>query len=132
MIHDFEINKLKYDFMGGTFNNTKELSFHHTIIKHRDCPKYGLGEGYLYWNGSILVQKTSHEEAHVIEQYDEKAFAYLTSELIDINAKGHIDMENLIRIRNILLDFEYKYRNQRTKKGKKLIKTEYITKRIQL
>ena len=27
MIKDFEINKLKFDFMGYTFNNTKEFLF---------------------------------------------------------------------------------------------------------
>ena len=61
MIEIFRINKLKYDFMGYTFKRTNELSFHHLIVPKRECKAQGLGEGYLFWNGAILKQDTSHD-----------------------------------------------------------------------
>lgn len=33
MIKTFKLNKLGYDQMGYTFNNTKQLSYHHMIIR---------------------------------------------------------------------------------------------------
>lgn len=33
MIKTFKLNKLGYDQMGYTFNNTKQLSYHHTKMK---------------------------------------------------------------------------------------------------
>ena len=47
MINDFNIKKLGYDFMGYKVNRTKDLSFHHLIIPHRESRAYGIGEGYL-------------------------------------------------------------------------------------
>lgn len=47
MIKIYRINKLKYDFMGYTFNRYEELSFHHLIIPKRDSIKAGIGDGYL-------------------------------------------------------------------------------------
>lgn len=47
MIKLYGIKKLDYDFMGYTFRNINELSFHHLIVPHRDCKREGLGEGYL-------------------------------------------------------------------------------------
>ena len=43
MINDFKIKQLGYDFMGYRFNKSIDLSFHHLIIPHRDCKKYGIG-----------------------------------------------------------------------------------------
>lgn len=42
MVKEYELKKLGYDFMGYTFNNRNELSFHHLIIPKRDCKKKGL------------------------------------------------------------------------------------------
>lgn len=47
MIEAYQIKELGYDFMGYTFDNLHELSFHHLIVPHRDCKREGLGEGYL-------------------------------------------------------------------------------------
>ena len=47
MIKLYDIKKLGYDFMGYTFRNINELSFHHLIVPHRDCERKGLGDGYL-------------------------------------------------------------------------------------
>ena len=132
MIKDFKIMKLGYDFMGYKVNRTKDLSFHHLIIPHRESKSYGLGEGYLYWNGAILRQDTSHEYAHVIEKIDPEIFYELTSEMIDENIKGRLDIDNLKRIHDLLLYFEREHDHDTTKKGKLLIKREFVTTRIPL
>ena len=45
MIKLYDIKKLGYDFMGYTFRNINELSFHHLIVPHRECERKGLGDG---------------------------------------------------------------------------------------
>lgn len=130
MIKLYDIKKLGYDFMGYTFRNINELSFHHLIVPHRDCKREGLGEGYLLWNGAILKQETSHEYLHTIERIDREVFLQITKEMVDENNKRKIDIENLKRIRELLLYFEEKYKDIENKQGKKLIKQKYITQRI--
>ena len=130
MIKLYDIKKLSYDFMGYTFRNINELSFHHLIVPHRDCKREGLGEGYLFWNGAILRQDTSHEYLHTIERVDREVFLQITKEMVDENNKRKIDIENLKRIRALLLYFEEKYKDIENKQGKRLIKQKYITQRI--
>ena len=130
MIKLYDIKKLGYDFMGYTFRNINELSFHHLIVPHRDCKREGLGEGYLLWNGAILKQDTSHEYLHTIERIDREVFLQITKEMVDENNKRKIDIENLKRIRELLLYFEEKYKDIENKQGKRLIKQKYITQRI--
>lgn len=125
MIIAYKLKKLGYDFMGFEFNRPQQLSFHHLIIQHRYCKENGLGEGYLWWNGAILVQKTSHDYLHILENYDNDRFLAITSELIDENIKGYLDQENLLVIDDILNGFEKEYCGTRTKKGYPLIKEEY-------
>ena len=132
MIKDFKIMKLGYDFMGYKVNRTKDLSFHHLIIPHRESKTYGIGEGYLYWNGAILRQDTSHAYAHVIEKIDPDIFCELTSEMIDENIKGRLDIDNLKRIHDLLLYFEREHDHDTSKKGKLLIKREFVTGRVNL
>lgn len=129
MIKLYDIKKLGYDFMGYTFRNINELSFHHLIVPHRDCKREGLGEGYLLWNGAILKQDTSHEYLHTIERIDREVFLQITKEMVDENNKRKIDIENLKRVRELLLYFEEKYKDIENKQGKKLIKQKYITQR---
>lgn len=125
MIIAYKLKKLGYDFMGYDFNKTQQLSFHHLLIPRRYCGKYGLGEGYLWWNGVILRQNTSHEYLHVIESKDLDRFNAITSELIDENVKGYLDQDNLFAIDDILDSFEREYSGTSTKKGKPLIKEEF-------
>lgn len=54
----------------------------------------------------------------------------ITKEMVDENNKRKIDIENLKRIRELLLYFEEKYKDTENKQGKKLIKQKYITQRI--
>lgn len=125
MIKNFKIMKLEMDFMGYEVKRKESLSFHHSIIPHRDCKLYGLGEGYLYWNGAILNQLTSHDYLHLIERIDYDVFLAITSEMIDENVKGYLDIENIRYIDDCLTSFEREHCSDRNKKGKILIKEEY-------
>lgn len=130
MIEKYRLKKLKYDMMGYMFKRTQDLSFHHTILSHKDCKELGLGEGYWEWNGSILVQKSSHDFLHIVEKYDYDRFLAITSELIDENIKEYVDIENLKAINDILNGFEREHCGKRTKKGNLLIKEEYTRRLI--
>lgn len=132
MIKVFEIKKLGYDFMGYTFNRTEDLSFHHLIVPKRDCKAAGLGDGYLFWNGAILKQTSSHEYLHTIERIDRQAFERITQFLIEENEQRKIDREHLLRIREELLKFEEQYWDAETKKGQRVMKKQYTQHRIQL
>ena len=132
MVNDFKIMKLGMDFMGYHVNRKQDLSFHHLIIPRRHCKEAGLGEGYLYWNGAILRQNTSHAYLHTIEKIDPDIFYELTSEMIDENIKGRLDIDNLKRIHDLLLYFEREHDHDTSKKGKLLIKREFVTGRVNL
>ena len=132
MIHTFRIDKLGYDMMGYTFKRKDDLSFHHLIIPHRECKHAGLGEGYLFWNGAILNQRTAHEYLHVIEYVDPDIFYAITSEMIDENQLRSIEIANLKRIRDRLLSFEREHCSDTNKKGKYIIKDTYVNNRIKI
>ena len=132
MVNDFKIMKLGMDFMGYRVNRKQDLSYHHLIIPRRHCKEAGLGEGYLYWTGAILRQNTSHDYLHIIEKIDPDIFYELTSEMIDENIKGRLDIDNLKRIHDLLLYFEREHDHDTSKKGKLLIKREFVTGRVNL
>lgn len=126
MIEYYKIMKLGYDFMGYPTSKKNILSFHHLIVPRCNCKTMNLGEGYLWWNGTILNQPTSHEYLHLIEAKDYDMFLAITSEMIDQNIKGYLDRENLLRIRDILEQFEKEHCSDRGKKGNLLIKDTYL------
>lgn len=126
MIRTFELNKLGYDQMGYIFNNTKQLSYHHMIIANKD------GGLMTFENGAILRQNTSHDYLHRINLVDPEIFYLITSELIDENIKRRVDIENLKKIRDLLLYFEREHDRDYTKKGHLLIRREYVKERIKL
>lgn len=119
MINEFKLKELGYDFMGYSLQKGDIYTFHHLIVPNRQ------GGPYARWNGAILYS-TPHQYLHVIEATDYKYFGYLTSEMIDMNQKGFIDTDNILEINNILCEFEHKYQNRRSKKGKRLIKDTYL------
>lgn len=125
MIKEFKIKQLDYDFMGYSLQKGDIYTFHHLIVPNRKGGKYER------WNGAILCGKTSHPYLHVIESKDYDMFCYLTSEMIDMNIKGYLDIGNLRNISDLLKQFEREHSGDRTRKGKVLIKEEY-TKRINL
>ena len=126
MCHDFELYKLGYDFAGYTFTNKNQLSAHHLIIPARNGGKLTRD------NTVILRQNTSHDYIHLIEKIDYDMFLAITSEMIDENILGKIDIYNLRKIRDVLKCFERENYSMRDKNGKRLIKREYITERIKL
>ena len=119
MIKRYALNKLKYDFMGYSFDNPQQLSYHHLIVPRR------LGGPMTLENGAILRQNTSHNYLHTIERHDLDMFNAITSEMIDENIKGYLDMENLGYIDDVLRQFEREYCGRRTKNGNPIIKEEY-------
>lgn len=125
MYKEFKIKKLGYDFMGYPEQQKDLITFHHLIIPHRHCKEQGLGEGYLRWNGAILYT-TPHEYLHLIEAKDYEIFLAITSEMIDENVKGFIDQQNLRYIDDCLTYFEREHCSDRSKKGKYLIKEQYL------
>lgn len=130
MVNDFNLKKLGYDFAGFHFNKVNELSFHHLIVPHRDSMSFGIGEGYVYWNGAILVQNTSHDYLHLIERINRPMFLAITDELVKENKQGYVDINNIRCIHNVMEEFESRYGDVKSKKGKLLVKREYVKNRI--
>lgn len=132
MIKLYNIDKLRYDFLGYTFRNLAELTYHHLVVPRRNCEKIGIeAEGYTIWNGAILT-RISHKYLHIIEHHDPEVFFALTSEMIDENINLELKIENLKRIRDLLHYFEHEHNQEKNKRRELLIKPEYIEKRIAL
>lgn len=129
MVKEYKIKKLGYDFMGYYCTGNCHLSFHHLVIARKYCGDYGLGTGHFKWNGAILVQETAHDYLHAIQKVDDEIFLRITSEMIDENLRGHLDVDNLKRIRDLLLYFEREHLGDTTATGKELIKLPYIKNR---
>lgn len=125
MIKEYNLKKLGYDFMGFRFRRISDLSFHHLIIPHRDC-KGIEADGYVKWNGAILVQDTSHAYLHLIETVDRDRFEYITQRMVEMNVNGKLDQINLERIEQALRVFEIENRGLENKKGKSLIRDAYF------
>lgn len=125
LIENYELKKLKYDFMGYEFMRMNELSFHHLLIPRCEAPNRGLDRGYYYWNGVILNKNTAHTYLHIIEEYDYDMFLAITSEMLDEKIKEYIDVDNLRRIDDILKCFEKEYIDEE-RKGHPLIKSTYM------
>lgn len=117
-------NLKKIDFMGYSFTKNN-ASYHHLVVPRR------LGGPETIDNGAVLNGKTSHPYLHRIESVDLDMFNHITSEMIDINIKGYLDIYNLRKIDDILTQFEREHSSDTTKKGKLLIKEEY-TRRAKL
>ena len=124
MIKRFNIRELGYDFMGYSLQTGTVLTFHHLIIPNR------LGGRRTIDNGAILCGDTAHTYLHLIELLNQHIFNLITSEMIDENLKGHLDVDNLKRIHNMLVTFEREHRYDRSKKGKILVKEDYLNNRL--
>ena len=126
MIKEFKLRELEFDFMGYKLQKGDIYTFHHLIVPNRE------GGPYERWNGAILCGKTIHPYLHLIENIDPDIFYELTSEMIDENIKGRLDIDNLKRIHDLLLYFEREHDHDTSKKGKLLIKREFVTGRVNL
>ena len=111
--------------MGYTFENTRELSFHHLIVPKKDC-KHMERKGFEIWNGAILKQDNAHEYLHKIECYDRERFEAISKQMIEENRQEYLDMEHLRAIDDILRSFEREYLGKRAKNGNEIIKEEYL------
>lgn len=123
MVLMYKLDLLGIDFMGYEKEGNGELSYHHLIIPKR---KGGIET---IQNGAI-IRRIPHDYLHIIERYDPEIFRYLTSEMIDMNVKGYIDMENIENIDDLLYNFENDHARTRTKKGKPIIKDKYLRRKL--
>lgn len=112
--------------MGYTFSNKGQLSYHHLIV-----PKRLNGKSTIE-NGAILRQNTSHDYLHKIEPIDREIFESITNRMIEMNINGKLDLDNLRKIRDLLLYFEKEHDHDTLSSGKLIIKREYVKERISL
>jgi len=120
MIREFKIKQLGYDFMGYKLQKGDIYTAHHLIVPARQ------GGKLTRQNTAILCGQTSHPYLHLIECKDYDIFCYITSEMIDMNILGRLDIENLRHIDEVLRQFEKEHYDDRGKKGKRLVKEEYL------
>lgn len=105
--------------MGYKLNRENPYTYHH--IKKR-CH----GGEETQKNGAILT-KYAHEYLHIIESRDIELYNYINNVLMQINEQMHEPLERQIKAIWYMLDiFEEKYKEEKTSKGKLLIKNEYI------
>ncbi len=123
MIKLYALDTLGYDFMGYEMKDNGMYTFHHLIVPKK-C-----GGSYSVKNGAI-IRRIPHDYLHIIEKYDLEIFNLITSEMIDMNIKGYLDIENIYNINELLCIFERDYSNIKTKKGNSIIKEEYVRRRV--
>jgi hypothetical protein len=122
MVDTWEMNKI--DWMGYQISRKNPFTYHHAFIPARKGGKATID------NGAILCGETSHPYIHVIENWDEERFEYLTEVLKEINEQRRMpSLEQFKKMRSCLESFEHEYSGKRTSKGKVLIKDTY-TRRI--
>lgn len=118
LVEYYKINELGYDFMGYVKQKNDILTYHHLIVPNR------LGGPKNFDNGVILYS-TSHAYLHLIEAIDYDLFLELTYLMFMEKING-IRLEELLKIRRYLSQFEYEYRNCYCRDGNLLIKDKYI------
>lgn len=126
MFKIYKLKKVGLDFMGYRIDKKDNLSYHHLIIPSRMGGKRTIENGALLMQGQYFQDSNSHDYLHLIEHIDYEIFSLITSEMIDQNIKGYLDIQNLKKIRDLLLYFEHEHMNDRSKKGKLLIKQQYL------
>lgn len=110
----------KIDWMGYKLNTINDLSYHH-IWKKED------GGPFTYDNGALLRADTAHEYLHIIETKDLDMYIYINKVLKMINSQQcQPTKEQLLSIREVLLQFEREHCSDTNSKGKSLIRTRYI------
>ena len=89
MINEYGMKEMGHDFMGYALQKGDIYTYHHLIVPRRN------GGPITVQNGAILCGKTAHPYLHLIEYYDYDRFLAITSEMIDQNIKGHLDIDNI-------------------------------------
>ena len=105
MVNMYGIKEYGLDFMGFRVNNIKDLSYHHLIISKEKGGKETVE------NGAILI-KPAHKYLHFIENNNKSIFKKITDQMIIENRKGVIDLDNLVIIDRLLLEFEEEQKNE--------------------
>lgn len=118
MLELYRLKELGYDFMGYEPNGNGIISYHHLIIPKRHGGKATIQNG-------ALIYRVPHDYLHTIERYDLDMFGTISSEMVDMNIKGYLDMENIEYIDDVLCCFEREYSGKTTRKGHEIIKPEY-------
>lgn len=96
----------------------KDLTFHHIVKK--------VNGGFEEISNGALLMPIPHQYLHVIEYKEWKTYKHLNDMFRIINDQRHEPtLEQREIIECILQDFEYKHKDDRTTKGKMLIKPEY-------
>lgn len=116
----YRYNITDFDFMGYDLSNHKDASFHHLILRKSHGGLESIN------NGAILHRSTSHPYLHRIEEIDYDIFQFITSEMIDMNFKGYLDLDNLRRIDDVLTVFEREHSGDTNSKGNYIIKEKYV------
>ena len=76
--------------------------------------------------GAILCGETAHPYLHIVERYDRDKFLYLTRVLIEVNDQGFLPTEEqLIRMDDVLNEFEREHSSDTNKKGYYLVKDTF-------
>lgn len=113
LIKNFHLKK--YDFMG--YHLIKDKCTYHHIIK-----KCNNGEMSIE-NGAPLMP-LNHQYLHIIESYEHYMYEFINKVFINIHNRGEILTSDYRLISEVLHEFEDIHKNDRTSKGKILIKRE--------
>lgn len=121
LIKEFKLEQLGIDFMG--YPKQGDIyTAHHLLVPAREG-------GKLIWENTVVLRANPHNYLHLIECKDFDTFAYVTSEMLDMKIKGYLDVENLRYIDDCLACFEREHCSDRTKKGRLLIKEEFLNRK---
>ena len=111
------------DWMGYDINSIRDLTYHHIQKKEHGGP-------FTFDNGALLRGDTSHEYLHIIEYNDLDMYLYINNILKQINdQRARPTKQQLLAIRDVLLQFEREHDTETNSKGKLLIKQQYIKNR---
>lgn len=101
----------------------RELTFHH-IVKKCD------GGREIITNGA-LIMPIPHQYLHIIEFKDWKTYKHINDVFRLINdQKYEPTQEQRETLEYILQEFETKHKDDRTSRGKRLIKIEYLDRHL--
>ena len=119
MIYEWDMKDR--DWLGYRLQKGDIFTYHHNLLAKRD------GGEETIKNGAILCEKTAHPYLHIIEGRDYELFLYLTNLLAKVNEQGFMPTkQQLLAIDAVLRQFEREHQEDRTRKGKLLIKQEFI------
>lgn len=121
MINEYGVKRIC--FMGYKVSKDNPYTYHH--IKKKEN-----GGKEEKKNGAILTD-IAHRYLHIIESRDKELYDLINNVLWQINEQGFAPLERqLLAIDYILKIFEEKYKGEKGRSGKVLIKKEYKEGRI--